>query len=211
MFIFCIILKCLGYSNNVEYTSTVFQVIKREPPRSVSKDPPYGTLYSDYDKVKILIEHGGIYLDMDVLAIRPMDDLRKYSCTVGLENALKVCSGVIVCSKDHPFLYLWLDNYYDEFDPYKDLWAFHSGRVPSVLIKRYSNLIHIESDKFHKPNFRELEYICGNKNYRWKDNYTLHTWIRLWPYNCPFPTEESIKTMNSTYGQIARQVYYGTE
>ena len=187
------------------------QVIKREPPRAIIKDSPYETHYSNYDKVKILIEHGGIYLDMDVLAIRPMDDLRKYSCTVGLESTVKVCSGVIVCSKDHPFLYLWLDNYYDEFDQYKHIWAFHSGQVPSVLIKRYSNLVHVEHRKFHKPDYHDdqLEYICGNKTYPWKDNYTLHTWIRVWKEKCPFPTEESIKTMNSTYGQIARQVYYG--
>ena len=162
--------------------------------------------------MKILIEYGGIYLDMDVLAIQPLDEVRKYECTVGLEDYYKVCSGVIVCAKNHPFLYVWLDTYYDDWEDYKHIWAFHSGNVATVLTKRYPHLIHIEPEKFHWPSYHQgdLQYICGAKTFPWRDHYVLHTWIRMCIF-CPLPSEDSIRTMNSTYGQIARQVYFGSD
>ena len=185
------------------------QVVYREPAKSIIKEPPFETLYADYDKVKILIEMGGIYLDLDVMVVRSFDDIRKYGCTVGLEDRVKVCSGVIVCAKHHPFLYVWLDTYYDDYDEYKHIWAFHAGNVPSVLIKRYPHLVHVESKYFHKPNYMSLNQIWGNKTFAWKTHYAVHTWIRL--SHLPYPTETSILTMDSTYGQMARQVFYGAD
>ena len=187
------------------------KVVHREPPKDVLIDPPYRILYADYDKVKILIEQGGIYLDLDVMVVRSFDEIRKYGCTVGLEDRVKVCSGVIVCSKEHPFLYVWLDTYYDDFQEYKHIWAFHSGNVASVLIKRYPHLVHVEPYKFHVPNYKPegIKYIWGNKIFDWKEHYAVHTWIRS--SYLPYPTETSILTTNSTYGQMARQVFYGEE
>ena len=187
------------------------QVVYREPPKSIIKEPPYETLYADYDKVKILIEQGGIYLDLDVMVVRSFDEVRKYGCTVGLEDHIKVCSGVIICAKEHRFLYVWLDTYYDDYEQYKDIWAFHAGNVPSVLVKRYPHLVHVEPYNFHVPNYKPegLEYIWGNKTFAWKEHYAVHTWIRK--SLLPLPTEISILTMNSTYGEMARQVFYGTK
>ena len=187
------------------------QVVHREPPKDVV-DSYFETTYSDYDKVKILIEQGGIYLDMDVMVVRPFDDVRRYGCTLGLENLIRTCAGVIVCEKHHPFLYVWLDTYYDDYEEYKHIWAFHSGNVPTVLIRRYPNLIHIEPMKFHRPGPHPdfLGSIWGNLTFPWEENYSVHTYIRLLN-KFPIITEETIKTMNSTYGQMARQVFYGSK
>ena len=185
----------------------------RNPPRDVIKHPKYPEDYSDYDRVKILQEQGGIYLDMDVMVVRPFDEVRKYECTVGMENTVKVCAGVIVCAKDHPFLYLWLDAYYNEYEQYKNIWAFLSGNIPSVLIRRYPRLIHVETTKFHRPGLHRnfLGSIWGKRTFAWKNNYAIHTYIRFRPKRIPYPTEKLIRRMDSTYGKIARLVYYGTE
>ena len=185
-----------------------FQVVKREPPKKVLKTIYHDTDYSDFDKVKILIEQGGIYLDLDVMVIKSFDDLRRYPCTLGFELEHRVCSGVIVCTKEHPFLYLWLNSYYEDF---RKFWAHNSGTVSSRLVHRYPDIIHIEETKLHVPNYQNVKQIWG-EIYDWKDNYAMHTWIRVaYPRHIkPYPTPESIKTMNTTYGQMARAVFYGS-
>ena len=41
---------------------------------------------------QILHEMGGIYLDFDTLVIRPFDDLRKYTCVIGMKiMTLYIC------------------------------------------------------------------------------------------------------------------------
>ena len=168
----------------------------------------YETDYSDYDKVKIMMETGGIYLDFDVMVIKDFDPLRKYKCTIGLEAPNKLCSGVIVCVKDHPFLYLWLNSYYDDF---KSQWSYNSGIVSTRLMNRYPGLIHVEKNTLHKPHFHNLTQIWGNTPYPWKNNYAIHTWIRMQDKVKKIDiSPQSIKTMNSTYGQMAREVFYGS-
>ena len=182
--------------------------MKREPPKSIIK-AHYETDYSNYDKVKIIMEKGGIYLDLDVMVTQSFDELRRHDCTVGYESDNKICSGVIVCVQNHAFLYLWLSSYYDD---YSKRWSYNSGIVPSRIIERFPELVHTSKDKIHRPSFRELDKIWGKTPYPWKKNYTIHTWIRVAIKKnlVNYPTPESIKTMNSTYGQIARDVYYGS-
>ena len=137
------------------------------------------------------------------------DDLRKYNCTMGREDPKKLCSGIIVCVKDHPFLYLWLNSYYDDF---RHIWTYNSGIVSTRLMERYNGLIHVEDKKLHRPSYYEIAKIWGKQTYPWKDNYAIHTWIRvaLSKLITEYPTPESIKSMKTTYGEMARSVYYGT-
>ena len=183
---------------------THIQIQYREPPRSVIKRVAFEPLYSDYDRVKILKESGGIYLDLDVMAVRSFDDLRKYRCTMGIEHDEVLNGGIIVCEKDHPFLHMWLNSFYDDL---QYSWAYNSGQVPSKLALRYPDLIHVEPRKLHYPNWSMMGQIWGNEKYPWKENYAIHTWIRLAKWR-DHPDEDSIKTSPSTFAQIARLVYY---
>ena len=143
------------------------------------------------------------------MVTQPFEDLRRYSCTLGLEYPGRVCSGVIVCAANHPFLYMWLNSYYDDFRP---VWAYNSGLVSAKLLQRYQNNTHVEKTKLHRPNYMELDQIWGRTMYNWTDNYTVHTWIRkaMGSYLRDYPSPESIKSMKSTYGELARVVYYGS-
>ena len=74
------------------------------------------------------MEHGGIYLDLDMLVLRPFDDLRRlYECTIGQELEDKVCGSVIICSSQSPFLMLWINSYLDDYRA--DEWAYNTGQA----------------------------------------------------------------------------------
>ena len=108
-----------------------FKINHREPPTHLFGEPIkpalFKTSHSNVDRVKVLVEYGGIYLDFDTLIIRPMDDLRKYDCTIGLEDANKACGSIIICHKDAPFLAMWLNAFLDDYRI--GVWAYNTGQV----------------------------------------------------------------------------------
>jgi len=82
--------------------------------------------------LQVLLEYGGIYLDLDVLITRPFDELRRrYECTIGREQETKACGSVIVCSRHSPFLLLWINSYIDDYRI--EEWAYNTGQVPELL------------------------------------------------------------------------------
>ena len=183
------------------------QIVHREPPIHVFKKIDFETTLSNYDRVKILLEYGGIYLDLDVLVTQSFDELRKYRYTLGKEQGSTLCAGIIVCRQDEPFLHIWLNSFYDD---YRATWGYNSGQVSTKLAKRYPHLINIDENKLHHPNYNEMKKIWGSEGYQWRENYAIHTWIRVASLK-EYPSEISIKTMNNTYGRITRDVYYGSE
>ena len=49
---------------------------------------------SDYARLKIIYDNGGIYLDIDVEIIKPLDDLLKYDSFFGFENPEFIATGL---------------------------------------------------------------------------------------------------------------------
>ncbi len=70
---------------------------------------------TDYARLKIIYENGGIYFDTDVEIIRKIDDLLDNNCFMGIERAhecAKVASGLgIGCIKGFPLIKEIMDDY----------------------------------------------------------------------------------------------------
>ena len=188
------------------------KIVHREPTSVLYgekiKKPVFETSASDVDRVKILQEYGGIYLDLDVLVIRSFDELRKYPCTMGFEDKDILCGGIIVCRNDSFFLSMWLNYFIDDYRV--ATWAYNSGVVPSKLAKRYPQLLHVDKDRLNRPNFKEISRIWGQEKYNWRRNFAIHTWIRMYRRSQYYPgydpNPESIKTGQDTFSQIARTI-----
>ena len=192
-----------------------FYVISRERPKKVLgvevDKGAFKTSDANLGRVKILMEQGGIYLDTDVLLIKSLDPLRKYEFVLGEEKAdpLLLCSSIILANKKAPFLKLWMEHYL--MDRQVKNWGYNSGKVPTVISKRYPDLIHIVQEHFQHPSWSELDYLYGMKAYPWREHYTLHLWHSVLSVHDPKKMDispDTIKTLNSTYGQVARHIYY---
>ncbi len=66
---------------------------------------------ADYVRVVRLYEFGGIYLDTDMLLIKPIDELLKYDFFTGEEVEGRVAYGLFGAIKGHPFLKKMIDFY----------------------------------------------------------------------------------------------------
>jgi len=88
--------------------------------------------YDVVASIQVLLEYGGIYLDLDVLVTRPFDELRRrFPCTIGREQPTKACGSVIVCSRHSPFLLLWINSYIDDYRI--EEWAYNTGQVNGAV------------------------------------------------------------------------------
>jgi hypothetical protein len=188
--------------------------------KAIVKDQErFFTDFSDIGRLRYLLRVGGIYLDYDVLVVRPFDELRKYDMVLGQEQEKNqsydfLSNGIIVASKDSPFLALWGMTYENDYQPRR--WVYNSCWNPTKLWKRFPQWIHIEKYTMHRPNWRpgEIDKIWGNDTFNWRDHYAVHSFYRFrekvpW-YKDHFgdlaPDENDIKTMNNTYAEICRWV-----
>lgn len=68
---------------------------------------------SDYARLKILYEHGGIYMDTDVEVCKPLDHLASYAFWSGFESKSQIPTGIMASCRDNELLE-YLLSYYDD-------------------------------------------------------------------------------------------------
>ena len=115
---------------------------------------------SDFVRLQILKEFGGIYLDTDVFVIsNRLHSLREHSFVMGFDNIVfpakdniphKLNNGVIVSAVNASFLKIWT-NSYNTFDT--SLWDMHSSVIPYALALEYPDLIQIEMQRISPFSF----------------------------------------------------------
>ena len=101
---------------------------------------------ADYLRIKILYEYGGIYIDTDVQAIRPLDSLLSKNlllgyeeCTIDIVNK-QIGTGFIACEKGNWFIGKIYDYYNNEIMNTSDF------VIPVIMTKIYNNLPKDQQD-----------------------------------------------------------------
>jgi hypothetical protein len=122
--------------------------IKIEAPREIFGRPLSHVAHrADVVRLQKLIEHGGIYLDADVLVQRSFDDLLQHSTILGqegVEATWGTANAVILAEKAAPFLVRWLDAYQSFRGVGREAyWNEHSVQLPSKLARAHPDEITI--------------------------------------------------------------------
>ncbi|XP_064631195.1 uncharacterized protein LOC135489669 isoform X2 [Lineus longissimus] len=159
---------------------------------------------SDVVRLEAVLKHGGIYMDLDVIMLKSMDDFLHHDTTMGFELPNWLCNGFIMSKAFAPFLRMW----HTEYVSFNDgNWNYHSVQLPGIMAKNYPSLVHTEWDTIHRPNWQEIKKIYGiGVKYDWSRNYAMHLWYRKYDKE---HNEEDIKKLNSTLGEMFRYILYG--
>ena len=169
---------------------------------------------SDIVRLNVMQAFGGVYMDFDVLLVRSLRPLMCYNTTLGQETNGGLANNLIIAIPNSTFVDLWLKAY--DIDYRRDIWAHNSVLVPFQLHKKHADLVHVETKSINYPNWypeglsKIFDPIRQGGEFDWKKNYAIHLWNHL-SANKVRETPESIRKMNSSYGQIARLIYYGNE
>ena len=199
--------KLLQYLHNNSSTTVFFHPQRIHPPTQIhSRSVKLPEHQADIVKIQKLIQYGGIYLDFDVIVVKSFRPLLCYPATLGEETDGGLCAGIIISKPNSQFLQLWLDSY-KTFDD--SSWDEHAVKMPYRLWRHHPQTLHVETHSLQRPSWlkHELAYLYGKgMYYDWeRQNYAVHLWYRF--YNVDHD-EDSIRTLDSTVGQLFRYVFY---
>lgn len=158
---------------------------------------------SDVLRLKVLIEHGGIYLDNDTVCVRPVESLLSHSVFIGKQSRDMLCNAVIGSEPGAQFMQLWLDSYrcYNG-----KMWAKNSCWVPSQLWQFFPNLLHVEPEEsFYCPPHGDLDALFVH-DLEFPNAYLFHLWSsHSWLPFLSKLTSEHIANYDTTYNRVARR------
>ena len=133
----------------------------------------------------MLLEHGGIYLDIDTLCVRPFTALRTSECVLGQQPKKRgLCNAVILSEPRGVFLTAWLDRYHSFRSRGRDWhWDEHSVRVPARSARTRELRSHItvlNERAFFFPHWTEMECLFESADETlFQDSYCIHYWETL--------------------------------
>ena len=153
---------------------------------------------ADYIRIKVLYEHGGIYFDTDVSAVKPLDKFLKDKCFVGMQDSITdgasdyVEPAILGAQKGNKFLKFILDIYNE------DIWKLPIFTMPELFFYGINELYKGDVKPFGP---RDKEKIIKYSDitiypegvfipFRVRDNfspdcitkntYTIHWWGGSW-------------------------------
>lgn len=134
---------------------------------------------SDYVRTKVLYEYGGVYLDTDMLLVKPIEDLLHYSFFSGFEVKARVAYGFFGGNKKNHFfkkmLTFYDENNFNQFSP----------PVITHIFKNVVNLNNLKQNEvlFNPEYFYPLTFQNKKKDYNLflkEETYAVHLWDHSW-------------------------------
>lgn len=143
---------------------------------------------SDYVRLKVLYEYGGIYLDTDVEVFKRFDDLLDNNFFAGFESKDYVATAVLACKKNNDLIKLFLDSYADRKfirqDGSLDIETTNVVEL-TLLLKKQGLLLNGKQQLIKGGTIYPQKYFASNDflnifgRYR-KDIYSYHHCAASW-------------------------------
>lgn len=186
-----------------------------EPPTEIYGKPITQLAHkSDVLRLQILIEHGGIYVDTDVIFLKPFTHLLDNEFILGqqgVDGNEGLCPAVILSEPDSTFAKLWLAGFRDSFlggPPGSIGWSSHSVGYPHFLSKQYPEYLTIEDfDKFFWPLYhKEHLKALFEDLHEFPNALSIHLWETSSKHYLEGITEDNIKTVNTSFNLCVRDL-----
>lgn len=178
---------------------------------------------SDFVRLRILHEYGGVYADMDTLFLAPLAaELFDRPCVMGRERVDtnvagapdgSLCNAFIMAEPGSAFIAEWLKQMPGAFD---GSWSNHSTFLPYRLSRQRPDLVHLESeDRFFALDWSRdgIRGLFEEDRPLPPEATSLHLWAHLWwdvgrgdvsTFNHTLLTEDYVARADTTYARHAR-------
>jgi hypothetical protein len=152
---------------------------------------------SDYARLKILLEHGGIYMDTDVEVVRPLDYFLRFPAFSGFEAEDRIVTGTMGAEKGNRWIEILLRDY-DSKKFVKADGSFDMTTNVELITKKTKSLYPIELNntfqEFDDFAIFPVDWFCGidlatGAELRTANTRTIHRFAGSWR-----PLNKRIKT-----------------
>lgn len=141
---------------------------------------------SDVFRTEILYKEGGIYLDVDVELIKPIDSVLNYDCVMGFETSNLLNPGLFIATKkDNADLKNILDIYKTvQFDINKlmelTVCEIYTNYYAQKGLVRENKTQQIKNTKFYASEYFSPIDVITNKKKVTKNTYSIHWYNASW-------------------------------
>ncbi|HEX3527148.1 MAG TPA: glycosyltransferase [Thermoanaerobaculia bacterium] len=197
------------------------ELVPVEPPADLYGVPVrHHAHQTDHLRLSVLREHGGIYLDMDVLCLRSFEPLRRHEFVLGEEGENRIhglCNAVILSAPGAWFARKWLEG----FDPATSLWkGFRSsGRDAywnEFAVKYPAHLAGLHPDRVHVVDHRaffwptwiddDLHLLYRGTGASFAEAYCVHLWEQVaWDRYLKDLDVDFIRSVDTNFNRLARR------
>ena len=171
---------------------------------------------SDFARISILKKYGGIYLDTDMLFVKPLPlHFLELESFVGTEDNYHLSAGIIGTTKDSRFI----NDLYFYYNSLGYVANYHDYIIPQIITKKNfkinSEITEIsrfnELTVFLPEYFYPLPYKLRNES--WKSFITpnticVHLWSGSWLKKQEFTKLEKIRNFSiKQFGRLVRKIF----
>lgn len=147
---------------------------------------------SDYVRLKVLHEYGGIYLDSDVEVYKSLDDLLCNRAFTGFEDKDKVAPWILACEQGNPIIKEFLDEYNNRrFIIAEGQYDTTPNPIPiSKCLKKHGLKMNGKTQELENIKVYSEKYFCPYNPYRKEVTkfseiaYTNHLFNGAWLEVC---------------------------
>lgn len=144
---------------------------------------------SDYVRLKVLYDYGGVYMDTDVEVMKPLEPLLKYNVVMGYESTRTIPTGTMMASLHNAWIYSLLKDYDNrKFKQPDGEYDFTTNVTAITKITKEKYKLKLNGKKIlFADNFLILpfDYLCA-KSYQTGElhitpnTYTIHHFSGSW-------------------------------
>ena len=162
--------------------------VTQNPYMKEAYDAKKWAFVSDYARLKVIYDHGGIYLDTDVELLKPLDDLLEKKAYIGFDENGLVATGlgfgaekgnavVAALLKDYDDLSFRLEDGSFDLLPCTDRNTLAMKRLGMDVLN--TDQVFMDTVFLPKEYFCPMEYYSGKKNIT-KHTYSIHHYCATW-------------------------------
>jgi len=155
---------------------------------------------ADVLRLKILLEHGGIYLDTDMLLLEPVKCGK--GCTLSPDTvgkARSINAGVIAVDAGNPFVQRWLDAF-----AVTDVWAYGAVVLPWELVQQDRTGVTLARAEELMPFTWEDKAIL-TPDWPERDARCVHMWETIWSADLAQIDDYYLRTSDSAFARLFKQ------
>ena len=180
--------------------------------------------HADFLRLDALLEHGGVYADMDTLFVHPFpDELFEAPFVIGREPPQRdqrsgevkpsTCNALMMAEPGSAFARVWRDRMAAAMD---GSWSQHCGFLPQELSQTMPDAVRVEPPRTflrYGSDPQGISLLFERLDTDWDGVLSLHLWSHLWwePDRQDFSgfhggllDEDYVRAGATTYAALAR-------
>lgn len=148
--------------------------------------------HADFVRLDALIEHGGVYADIDTVFLRPFSEaLLAAPFVIGREGPVRdersgelrpsLCNALMLAAPGSAFASTWRQRMGGELN---GTWSNHSGFLAESLSRELPDEVLVEPERSFFPvpsgSAEDLKRLFSPGELDLSESFTLHLWSHLW-------------------------------